>query len=103
MENLANLIKELGEVKTRLAALSKSESALKKEILEAMEKDGLSSEETDYGVVRLQYRKEKDYGPTIRQMEVELKEAKALAESMGDYTVLSSKASVVFNLPKDPF
>jgi hypothetical protein len=53
--------------------------------------------------VRIQRRYEKDYGPEIRTMEGELKEAKKLKDDLGDFTIMSFKDSLVYTPPKELF
>jgi hypothetical protein len=46
----------------------------------------------------IQRRQEKDYGDYIRSLEVAYKEAKKLADDLGDYKVLNAKETLVFKL-----
>lgn len=103
MEDLSDLIKALEDIKARQKSLAEAETEIKEQLMEAMLANGLDKEETDYGSVRIQRRIEKDYGPEVRSMEVALKEAKKLADDMGDYQVMSVKESLVFTPPKAPF
>ena len=103
MEDLLDLIKALEDIKARQKSLAEAEAEIKEQLMEAMLANGLDKEETDYGAVRIQRRIEKDYGPEVRSMEVALKEAKKLADDMGDYQVMSVKESLVFTPPKTPF
>ena len=97
------LVKQLAEIKAKQKELADKESSLKEQIMELMEQADSNSETTDYGTVRMQRRQEKDYGDAIRDAEIDLKERKKLADDLGDYTVIGSKPSVVFNPPKDLF
>ncbi len=103
MDELNDLLKELESIKASQKALAEKEAQCKEDLLELMKKNGIEKEETDYGSIRLQRRYEKDYGPSIRTMEVELKEAKKLADDMGDYEILGFKESLVYTPPKDLF
>jgi len=103
MEDLADLLKELEAIKANQKALAEKEALCKEELLEAMKENGLDKEEGPYGAVRIQRRAEKDYGPAIRIMEINLKEAKKLADDMGDYETLGVKESLVYTPPKDLF
>ena len=103
MEDLLDLIKALEDIKARQKSLAEAEAEIKEQLMEAMLQNGLDKEETDYGTVRIQRRTEKDYGPEVRSMELKLKEAKKLADDMGDYEVISVKESLVFTPPKAPF
>lgn len=101
--DLQDLLKELEEIKAKQKALGEKEALCKEELMEAMKENGLEKEEGSYGSVRIQRRVEKDYGPEIRSMEVALKEAKKLADDMGDYEALGFKESLVYTPPKDLF
>ncbi len=102
-EDLLDLLKELENIKISQKALGKKEEQCKADILELMQEEGLENCESPYGTIRLQRRNEKDYGNEIRSMEIALKEAKKLADDMGDFSVLSVKESLVFTLPKEVF
>lgn len=97
------LVKQLAEIKAKQKELADKESSLKEQLMELMQQANSDSETTDYGTVRLQRRKEKDYGNEIRKAEIDLKERKKLADDLGDYTVIAVKESLVFNPPKDIF
>ena len=103
MEDLQDLLKELEDIKARQKALSEKEALCKEELFAAMRDNGLEKEEGPYGSIRIQRRTEKDYGDEIRSMEVALKDAKKLADDMGDYKVMSVKESLVYTPPKDLF
>lgn len=103
MEHFVDLIKELEDIKARQKALAEKEAQCKADLMEIMKQAGLEKEDSDYGSIRIQRRYEKDYGPKIREMEISLKEAKKLADDMGDYEILGFKESLVFTLPKDLF
>ena len=102
-ETIEELIKELEAIKARQKILSEQESSIKEQLLELMLENGIDNSKSDYGSVRIQCRQEKDYGPEIRSLEIDLKERKKLADDMGDYTVLGTKESIVFSPPKDIF
>jgi hypothetical protein len=100
---MKELIKRLDSIKAKQKELKAEEDAIKEIILEAMLSEGIDKEETDYGSVRIQRRQDKNYGQAIASMEKELKEAKKLADDLGDYTVIGVKESIVFVPPKDLF
>jgi hypothetical protein len=103
MTDIEDLLKELEEIKAKQKALAEKEALCKADIMEAMQEDGLEKEESPYGTVRIQRRYEKDYGPEIRTMEQELKEAKKLKDDLGDFTIMSFKDSLVYTPPKELF
>jgi hypothetical protein len=96
MNDIEDLLKELETIKANQKALAEKEALCKAEIMEAMQEDGLEKEESPHGTVRIQRRYEKDYGPEIRTMEQELKEAKKLKDDLGDYQLLGFKESLVY-------
>jgi hypothetical protein len=102
-EDMLDLLKELESIKTSQKALAKKEEQCKADILELMKEEGSENYDSPYGTIRLQRRNEKDYGNEIRSMEIALKEAKKLADDMGDFSVLSVKESLVFTFPKEVF
>jgi hypothetical protein len=103
MNDLQDLLKELETIKANQKALAEKEALCKEELFEAMKENGLEKEEGPYGTVRIQRRVEKDYGGEIRAMEVKLKEAKKLADDLGDYEIMGFKESLVYTPPKDLF
>jgi hypothetical protein len=103
MEDLQDLLKELETIKANQKALADKEALCKEELLEAMKENGLEKEESPYGSVRIQRRVEKDYGGEIRTMEMKLKEARKLADDLGDYEIMGFKESLVYTPPKDLF
>ena len=102
-QEMLDLLKELETIKTNQKALSAREEQCKADIFELMREEGSESYDSPYGTIRIQRRSEKDYGDEIRSMEVALKEAKKLADDMGDFSILSVKESLVFTLPKEVF
>jgi hypothetical protein len=102
-EDMLELLKELETIKTNQKALAAREETCKADIFEIMKEEGAESCDSPYGTIRFQRRSEKDYGDEIRNMEVALKEAKKLADDMGDFSILSIKESLVFTLPKEVF
>lgn len=103
MENFHDLIDELEHIKTAQKILAEKEARCKEELMAVLKENGLDKEESPYGTVRIQRRAEKDYGGEIRSMEIALKEAKKLADDMGDYQTLGFKESLVYTAPKDLF
>ena len=101
MENLDELIRLLSIVKSSQKELATEEASLKEQIIAIMKDSGLDKEDTDHGSVRTQQRNEKKYSPHLCMLEQQLKEDKKLADDLGDYTIVSSKESLVFVLPKE--
>lgn len=95
-----DLMNELSQIVAQKKKLEAQEEELKATLIEAMRNEGLESISLDEGKAHIQKRAEKDYGEEIRELEIALKERKNLADDMGDFTVLSQKASIVFSLPK---
>lgn len=102
-QELIALLKELEDIKARQKALSEKEAQCREDIFVLMQEQGLEKEDTDYGSIRLQRRYEKDYGEAIKMLERQLKEAKKLAEDMGDYAIVGHKDTLVYIPPKEPF
>ena len=100
---MESFIKELQQIKEQQRELADRESLVKAWLKKAMEEEGIDKQETDYGTVYVQRRSQKEYSPAIMAMETQLKEAKKLADDLGDYTIVSTKESLVFNLPKELF
>lgn len=103
MEDIQNLLKELEDIKAKQKALGEKEALCKEELMGIMQENGLEKEDGPYGSIRIQRRAEKDYGPEIRTMEIALKEAKKLADDMGDYQTLGFKESLVYSPPRELF
>ena len=103
MEDFQDLLKELEDIKVSQKALALKETICKEELMAALKESGLDKQDSPYGNVRIQRRAEKDYGGEIRSMEIALKEAKKLADDMGDYQTLGFKESLVYTVPKDLF
>ena len=102
-EDLIALLKELEHIKAHQKALSEKEAECRADIFAIMQENGLEKEETDYGSIRLQRRYDKDYGEAIKMLERQLKEAKKLADDMGDYEIRGYKESLVYTPPSEPF
>jgi predicted ATPase len=100
-EEIYELMQKLATTVAKKKELEATEKELKETLLETMRNQGLENVSLTEGKVHLQNRTEKDYGNEIRELEIELKQRKKLADDMGDFTVLSQKQSLVFNLPKD--
>lgn len=101
MDQFSELSEALGEVKRQQKALADREKLLREELLELMLEQGIDNASCKSGSVYVQRRQEKDYGDYIRSLEVAYKEAKKLADDLGDYTVIAVKESLVFNHPRD--
>jgi hypothetical protein len=101
MQNLDELIRLLSIVKSSQKELAAEEVLLKEQIIAIMKDSGFDKEDTGHGSVRIQQRNEKKYSLFINTLEQRLKEDKKLADDLGDYTIVSSKKSLVFVLPKE--
>lgn len=99
-ETIESLINTLSEIKDKQKMLSAQEALTKALLIESLNEEGLDGHSTENGTVRLQRRNEKSYSPEIKAMEEELKEAKKLADDMGDYAIASTKESIIFTFPK---
>lgn len=102
IDELQDLLKELKTIKQQQKSLEQKEAQCKEDLMELLKENGIEKADSDYGSIRILRRINKDYGPSIEAMETELKEAKNLADDMGDYTVKSFKEIIVYNLPKEP-
>jgi chromosome segregation ATPase len=102
-QELIELLKELEDIKAKQKALSEKEAQCREDIFSLMQEQGLEKEESDYGTIRLQRRYDKDYGEAIKMLERQLKEAKKLAEDMGDYEITGYKDTLVYIPPKELF
>jgi hypothetical protein len=103
MENIIALVQILERIKESQKALATEETVCKEALMDAMKEEGLEKEESAYGTVRIQRRVDKGYSASIKRMEIELKEAKKLADDMGDYQTLGFKESLVYMPPKELF
>ena len=103
MEIINSLIERLERIKAQQKTLATEETACKEALMDAMKEEGLEKEESAYGTVRIQRRADKGYSASIKRMEIELKEAKKLADDMGDYQTLGFKESIVYMPPKELF
>ena len=99
-ETIENLINTLSEIKDKQKMLFAQEALTKALLIESLNEQGLDCHSTENGTVRLQRRNEKSYSSEIKAMEEELREAKKLADDMGDYTIASTKESIIFTFPK---
>jgi hypothetical protein len=97
-----SLMQELEGIKIKQSALKQKEENCKADLMEMLKDNGMQKESFEhYGSVRIQTRVEKDYGPEIRNLEIAYKEAKKLADDMGDFQIMNSKESLVYSPPKD--
>jgi len=101
MDNLNELTEKLESIKLQQKVLNEKEVLYREEIQQFMQENGIGKEVTTHGSVRLQQRANKQYNDDIQRMEQELKEAKKLADDLGDYKILSYKESLVYSLPKE--
>lgn len=97
---IEDLVAALAAIKAGMKALEEKEEEVKARLSEEMLEAGLSSINSNEGSVRLQSRVEKIYGKEIKEMEAALKQAKKLADDMGDYEEGKTKTSIAFNFPK---
>ncbi len=102
-EELISLLKEMEAIKANQRALSEKEQQCREDIFALMQDLGIDQEKSDYGNIRLQRRAEKDYGEAIKMLERQLKEAKKLADDMGDYQIKGYKESLVYTPPVELF
>lgn len=105
LELLESTAEALATIKQQQKALAEEETALKDTLQTLLANPALKPwrKEPDIpsitvsaGNVRIQSRVAKRYNDDIIAMETALKEAKQLANDMGDYDVISSTDSVVF-------
>ena len=101
LKDLDGLIQELESIKTRQKALVDKEALCKAEIQELMQNIGLEKESTKHGTVRLQKRADKKYNSDIKELEASLKEAKKLADDLGDFEITGYKESLVYLFAKE--
>ena len=101
MDDFNGLMEKLESIKLRQKVLAEDEALCREEIQKLMQTNGIEKETTTYGSVRLQQRANKQYDNDIQHMEQELKEAKKLADDLGDYNILSYKEILVYSLPKE--
>jgi hypothetical protein len=99
---MESLMKRLQEIKEEQKSLIHSEAVIKEDIRALFNEEGLEKYESEHCTVRLQARDKKDYGPTFRAKEAELKELKKLKDDLGDYEVVSTETSLVYAAPKTP-
>jgi len=100
-EPMEELMEKLKNIKLQQKVLNESEALCKEEIQQFMQQNGIEKETTIHGSVRLQQRANKQYDNNIQHMEQELKEAKKLADDLGDYQILNYKESLVYLPPKE--
>jgi hypothetical protein len=105
LELLESTAEALATIKQQQKALAEEETALKNTLQTLLANPALKPwrKEPDIpsitvsaGNVRIQSRVAKRYNDDIIAMETALKEAKQLANDMGDYDVIGSTDSVVF-------
>ena len=96
MEQFSELSAALADITRQKKALGDKEKLIREELLELMLEQGIDNGSCKSGSVYVQRRQEKDYGDYIRSLEAAYKEAKKLADDLGDYTVVATKESLVF-------
>jgi hypothetical protein len=97
MEEINELIEKLAVIKAAQKTYAEKEAFYKDLLLKCLKEAGLEKEETDCGSVRIQRRSEKDYGEDVKRQEASVKELKKLKDDIGDYEVVKTTESLVFN------
>jgi hypothetical protein len=97
MEEINDLIERLAVIKAAQKTYTEKETFYKDLLLKCLKEAGLEKEETDCGSVRIQRRSEKDYGEDVKRQEASVKELKKLKDDIGDYKVVKTTESLVFN------
>ena len=100
--DIESLMQRLQEIKEEQKSLNEQEGIVKEFIRALLEKDGLDKYESEYCTVRLQARTKKKYNAAYEQQEADLKAAKELLDSLGDYEVVPLEPSIVYAAPKTP-
>lgn len=90
------LMEVLKGIKLQQKALAEDESSCREALQKIMKINDSDKETTIHGSVRLQQRANKQYNNDIQEMELAFKEAKKLADDLGDYEVLDYKESFVY-------
>jgi hypothetical protein len=99
MEEINELIEKLATIKAAQKAYAEKETFYKDLLMKFLKEFDLEKEDTEYGSVRIQRRSEKDYGEEVRKQESSLKELKKLKDDIGDYKIIKTSESLVFNFP----
>lgn len=102
-EALVEMLQSMDKIKAKQLELTKQEQELRAKLVHFMHKHHIEKEDTSYGTIRLQQRNVKNYGEAVSILEKQLKEAKELAEALGDYEVVSKKEVLVYTPPSSPF
>ena len=92
----------LQEIKASQKRLEKEEAETKKAIVAWLKENGRNDYQSEHCSVRLQSREKKIYNAAYQQQEADLKAAKELLDSLGDYEVVPLEASIVYAAPKTP-
>ena len=103
MEELNNLLKELEDIKIRQKSLARLEENCRADIFALMQENAIQKEKTNYGTISIHRKYKKLYGASIETMEKELKEAKKLADDLGDYETMDGKDVLVYVPPAELF
>ena len=99
MDEINELIEKLAVIKAAQKVYAEKETFYKDLLLKFLNEVGLEKEDTEHGSVRIQRRSEKDYGEEVRKQESSLKELKKLKDDIGDYEIIKTSESLVFNFP----
>jgi hypothetical protein len=100
--DIESLTQRLQEIKEEQKSLNEQEVVVKEFIRALLEEDGLDKYESEHCTVRFQSRSKKKYNAAYEQQEADLKAAKELLDSLGDYEVVPLEASLVYAAPKTP-
>jgi hypothetical protein len=100
---LLSLLRDLEVIKSQQKLLDEQEAVYRAKILALMQDNGIEKESTDYGSVRLQSKQKKIYPKHIKELENQFKEAKKLADDMGDYDKIIEGNILVYTAPSAPF
>jgi len=99
MEEINELIGKLATIKAAQKVYAEKETFYKDLLMKFLKEFDLDKEDTEHGSVRIQRRSEKDYGEEVRKQESSLKELKKLKDDIGDYEIIKTSESLVFNFP----
>jgi len=100
---LSELLRDLEKIKAQQKYLDEQEASCRCQVVAFMENNGIDKESTDYGSVHLQSKQKKIYPQHIRELENQFKEAKKLADAMGDYESQIQGNTLVYTPPLPPF
>ena len=99
---IETLMYRLQNIKASQKRLEREEVETKKAIVAWLKENGRNDYQSEYCSVRLQSREKKIYNAVYQQQEADLKAAKELLDSLGDYEIVPLEASIVYAAPKTP-